>query len=78
MVRIFMCVPLRAFLSFRIGSALQGIPWALHRPPLDPPKDPRGGVLVPNSIKTKRLRESRIVHFVDYRWRCVSLLHFLV
>ena len=24
------------------------------------------------------LRESRIVHFVDYRWRCVSLLHFLV
>ena len=23
---IFMCVPLRAFLTFRIGSALQGVP----------------------------------------------------
>ena len=30
---IFMCVPLRAFLTFRIGSALQGVPWALSRPP---------------------------------------------
>ena len=38
-----MCVPLRAFSSFRIGSALQGVPWALPRPPLDPPRDPEGG-----------------------------------
>ena len=29
---IFMCVPLSSFLTFRIGSALQGVPWALPRP----------------------------------------------
>jgi hypothetical protein len=29
----FMCVPLRAFLTFCIVCALQGVPWALPRPP---------------------------------------------
>ena len=39
---IFMCVPLSPFLTLSIGSALQGVPWALLRPPLDPPRDPEG------------------------------------
>ena len=50
---IFMCVPLRPFSSFCIGSALQGVPWALPRPPLTlqgTQRDPRGGNLVPATI----------------------------
>ena len=42
---IFMCVPLSPFLTLSIGSALQGVPWALLRPPLTlrgTPRDPQG------------------------------------
>ena len=54
---IFMCVPLSAFSSFRIGSALQGVPWALRGTPrvvLDPPRDP-GGVFSSRCINIHTL-----------------------
>ena len=31
-----------SFSLVRIGSALQGVPRAMTRPPLDPPRDPKG------------------------------------
>jgi hypothetical protein len=35
--------------------------------------------LYPNNFDLQlEIRESRIVHYVDHRWCCVSLLHFLV